>query len=580
MALLIFYYGTISFSLKFCDVNFIKILREEWRKIFLVVVISLLFIFFEVSLQQTIYIWDSLETYEPTILCEEATFTEPLQALKNLYFSINHLDYNFFLPMLMVLPMHIFGKSFLAYNFYVWIMFAIPAIFLTAAAIKNFLAEKLQTPVSCATILFLLLIIPHFEVPLLIGYANVSILLPGIIIWLMLLNLDRENFQRPRLFLIAVLSIFAVIQSRTAAYMLIGCFAGYAAYCLYLAKNFRAELKLLCKKFLFIGLTAAALISLTFFPFIKHALTYDIGTAYSAYALGQNFFGKIFNHIAGIGLILYIMFALGIAAVFFNKEVRPYFLFAVVWIAATVLLFCRVQNMGWQHFNIMLLPLSAVIVTIVAFCWETLKKFTAALILLLIVNFAQVFTGFSPVQFNWVFLPPVRNDIADLKNFVADIKEISAGRKIYFVASSGLYNATTLQKISVPETHYALPNLIWTADVDLRDGFPIEFFDAEIVIVAEPVQIHLLPENQSVVVGVAYAMLNPTNFSAHFKLIREQNFSPAENESVTFKVYEKISPFDKSDIDIAEKYFEELYPYQPKLFKNRFEQYKKEHFGE
>ena len=50
--------------------------------------------------------------------------------------------------------------------------------------------------------------------------------------------------------------------------------------------------------------------------------------------------------------------------------------------------------------------------------------------------------------------------------------------------------------------------------------------------------------------------------------------------SVTFKLYEKISPLERSDIDFAEKIFAELYPNSDELFTARFERYKCEHFGE
>ena len=39
-------------------------------------------------------------------------------------------------------------------------------------------------------------------------------------------------------------------------------------------------------------------------------------------------------------------------------------------------------------------------------------------------------------------------------------------------------------------------------------------------------------------------------------------------------------PYEESDIDLVEKFFVELYPNHPELFKNRFENYKREHFGE
>ena len=124
--------------------------------------------------------------------------------------------------------------------------------------------------------------------------------------------------------------------------------------------------------------------------------------------------------------------------------------------------------------------------------------------------------------------------------------------------------------------------MLGTADVDLRDGFPLKFFDADIVLVAEPVQTHLLPKDQAVIVKPAELMLSPSPISKHFKQIKTYTFHPESDgvSSVTFKVYEKISPFAEADIDFMERIFAELYPGQDELFKNRFEQYKREHFKE
>ena len=132
----------------------------------------------------------------------------------------------------------------------------------------------------------------------------------------------------------------------------------------------------------------------------------------------------------------------------------------------------------------------------------------------------------------------------------------------------------------LPDKDNAMPSLMNIAEVDLREGFPIHFFDADFVIVSDPLQIHLREQDQSVVVKLAEVMTNSTPISKHFKKIREYTFHPETQgvSSVTFKVYEKISPFEKSNIDYVEKIFVELYPNQDELFKNRFEAYKQEHF--
>ena len=62
--------------------------------------------------------------------------------------------------------------------------------------------------------------------------------------------------------------------------------------------------------------------------------------------------------------------------------------------------------------------------------------------------------------------------------------------------------------------------------------------------------------------------------------ISGSDFTPDDSTSATLRLYEKISPLERSDIDFAEKIFVELYPNNNELFKARFERYKHEHFGE
>lgn len=105
----------------------------------------------------------------------------------------------------------------------------------------------------------------------------------------------------------------------------------------------------------------------------------------------------------------------------------------------------------------------------------------------------------------------------------------------------------------MPDVFDAMPNLMDTADIDLRDGFPIHFFDADFVITTEPVQIHHREEDQAVVAKLS-ELVTRTPLARHSKLINETSLYPAEDIDyrVTLKVYEKISPFDKSDIDFVD----------------------------
>lgn len=582
LLLLIGYYGAIGRCLKFCKINFLDALKKDWPRIFLAAIISTGFVIFVVSSQQTIYIWDSLETWDPTVECDETVFTDPHQALKDLRGSIDHADYNKFLPMLMALPMHLFGKSFLCYTLYVWIMFGLPAIFFAAATLraclKNFGAKVL--PVS--SFMAILMLVPVFEVPVFIGYANVSILLPGAIIFAMLLSLDRAQLQIERLIWLGLLCVFAVFQARTAAYMIIGEFFGYAVYVVLLSLRQRTILRdglLLCKKFFVVGISALLMTAPLFLTFIVRSVTYDIGTAYSAYQLGLSFPSRLIDHATFLGLAMYGIFLGGAVFGLRRKKFLPLAAFLLTWAIAAAVMFCRVQLLGWQHFYIMILPFALTIAALVAIICAEKKFFGAAIIFIMAFNFLQTFspTLNLPTIFNKLYVLPVRHDIDDLKNFVAEMNRLTAGtdKKIYLLASSDLYNSSTLHAIQIPESHNALPNLFGTEDIDLRDGFPLQFFEADYVIVTEPIQTHLLPKDQSIVVKPAQWLTSPSPISRHFKLIKEYSFN-ADGSPVTFKVYEKISPLEQSDIDFAEKVFAELYPDRDDLFKNRFEQYKRQ----
>lgn len=580
------YYGLMWRALKFCRVNFLDTLKSDLLRIFIVAATGTAFVAAMISSQQIIYFWDALETYEPTLLCEETVFADPWRAILLLIWSINYTDYNNFLPMLMALPMHIFGRSFLCYAMCVWLMFGLPGIFFVAATFKHIFDGAGVKIFSCSALMAIILLLPIVEIPALVGYANISILLPGAIIFAMLLSLRRAEIQREPLILIAILCVAAVFQARTAAYLILGLFVGYAVFVVIEGFRDRAllpDLLNLTLKFFVIGVVGAAVTLPLFFPFVKHALTYDIATAYSAYAHGFDYMTRLFVHANDLGILIYALFVLGLIVGLSNGQLASHVMFCATWFFTAELLICRVQVIDLQHNYTIILPFAFALMTLIAFVIER-RKICAAIIFVLIFDFCQTFSATLniPKIFHQPFPELVRRDINDLKTLVNDLNALTAGtdKKIFILSSSPLYNAHTLTKIFLPDSYNALPSLLTTADIDLRDGFPTHLFDADYILVAEPPQLHMRAQDQSVVVKPAEWLLNPSPISRHFKLIDERTFVPDDLTSVTLKLYEKISPFERSDIDFAEKIFAELYPNNNELFKARFERYKREYFGE
>ncbi len=109
-----------------------------------------------------------------------------------------------------------------------------------------------------------------------------------------------------------------------------------------------------------------------------------------------------------------------------------------------------------------------------------------------------------------------------------------------------------------------------STNVDLRDGFATTFFNAEVVVVGDPVQYHLVPDGQKTVRILAKEILSG-------KL--KDNFSLEEeyllDNGVKAKVFLKIKPINQEQIIYLADEFGKLYPKHPALFRDRILSYLK-----
>lgn len=629
--LLLGYYKLIISCLEFCKPDFMKYLRKDWLKLLLLSILSIIFVYTEIYLSDTIYVWDATQMWAPAVISIDLLNDEPYKALKILRESINYWDYTRLIPMMIVPMMNIIGISFASYCICILIMFALPAAIILSLMIKVILEKYIDQENSLAFIMALVLMIPMYEMPILAGYANVSIMLTGSLMLFMLLNLDEKQLQLKQLTMICALMILSVFQARTGAYMVIGCLAGYAAYVIY--RNFDGfrstqPIKLLFKKYCYMCIASAGFLLIFFKHFIFHAITFDAKTVYVAYALKLSIFDRIFSHFLSIGTLLYAIFVIGIIIGLYKKAFRQYTIFALTWTIISISLFCRIQIMYWQHHYIMLIPFIVVIVFTIIFCLKKFKRVGIILSFLLSLNFLQSYSGILPtpdgafypphirndnpksgmnnseshlphihhdlsdfkIPTGCIYVPQVRHDLEDYKNLITDLRQMTKEKDelVCFMVCSGLYNnATVLQISKAPSICHDVPRLTY-ADVDVRDGFYTEFFDADVVVTATPIQFHMHPKDQQITLILNEVMENNTPISRHFELIKEYVLNPDKPSSeikigelgnITFKVYRKRTPYEKSDIDFLENLFEKSYSTYPKLFRNRFEKYKEEHFN-
>ena len=144
------------------------------------------------------------------------------------------------------------------------------------------------------------------------------------------------------------------------------------------------------------------------------------------------------------------------------------------------------------------------------------------------------------------------------------------GGSIYVLASSEILNDDIIRQASLPDQMnypYALEK---SNHVDLRDGFPMQFFTSSIVLVASPAQYHLRPQDQQVI-GVLAEEMSRESSPIRKRFVFYKSY-PLDG-GVKADLYLKQSEFDQDDILYLKQIFQDRYPNHPELFSDRFDQF-------
>jgi hypothetical protein len=291
--------------------------------------------------------------------------------------------------------------------------------------------------------------------------------------------------------------------------------------------------------------------------------TNDFASQYAAYrstdslrtALGETlgYFGGCLTLAAASGLILALA----------DPRARRLALLLVIQAGVAFATFNRTQSMGWQH-EYLLLP--ALLFFVALALVRGLEKLAVPLArgvlasgmaLALGAGFgalfwpaAETFAARAPWLFSSVrYRPLVRGDLPELGRLLRAIAaEVPPGGvpMVYVLASSTTLNDEVLRY--APLSDPALPDvgdrLLRTAHVDARDGFPAELFRAELVVLAEPTQLHLGPSFQRVVSVPAEQIRTGTGIGRSFAR-RSEEFRL--DGGVRVRLYRRVLPPGEGD---------------------------------
>jgi hypothetical protein len=247
--------------------------------------------------------------------------------------------------------------------------------------------------------------------------------------------------------------------------------------------------------------------------------------------------------------------------------------------AVIFVLFARTQDFGYQHYYL-LLP-AILICAAICLTWLAARRkriALSAIFVLLVVNFVSAFAPgelwdrrLAGLLLTGIRHPPWnRNDIPEMQRMLQVLKRTltDPADRVYVLASSRLLNSNVLglAYLSLGKDYDVSDRVLPTHDVDLNNGFPTPLLSASHVLVAEPIQYHLRPEDQRVVGIPASLILSGSGIGTAFERL------PVEfklDGDVKVYLYRKVAPLAESDVSALANVFRQYYPSHPKMYQLR-----------
>lgn len=163
--------------------------------------------------------------------------------------------------------------------------------------------------------------------------------------------------------------------------------------------------------------------------------------------------------------------------------------------------------------------------------------------------------------------PRVRGDLNEVRRLLAYLDRglEQRPRGIYVIASSELLSDTVLGFANLSlGTDYRSPNKIFgSSHIDRQHGFPRALLTADTVVVTDPVQYHLRPEDQRVIGFPAVSFLEGTDVARAYR--RSPETFELEG-GVRTLVFEQVRPIDSGEVEELSTRFRDAYPDRPDIY--------------
>jgi hypothetical protein len=163
--------------------------------------------------------------------------------------------------------------------------------------------------------------------------------------------------------------------------------------------------------------------------------------------------------------------------------------------------------------------------------------------------------------------PIQRTDLDEVRRLLGRLDELTAHRPgyIYVLGCTGTLSEQTLAFANWSlDTDFTSPRMILrSANVDRRDGFPSMLLEATYVVVPDPVQTNMRPEDQQVVVLPTMSFLQGRDIAGAFRRLPDVF---ELSDGVRVSVFEIVRPIGSQELGQLSDRLRRRYPDRPDIY--------------
>ena len=527
-----------------------------------------------------VHYWDYGAYWDYAISHVYNFFANPLGTLVNLYNSVNQSEYNYLIPCVLTFPMKLLGTNYTIYALLIFNLFVGPSFLAILGCVMKISKKmSLYKDQHMKYVFFVLISCVSVYAPVLIGYCDAFSLAFLSMAFLLFYDDYLAQFDFEKSLFLGGALLGAMLGRRYFAFAVVGFALFVMLGCLirWIRINDKKELLMsYIKNGLVVVATMAIPLLLFFREFIILSLSGNKAVAYSAYQLGDVWFNYELI-VSKFGYIYFILGFLAVIACLKYKSARIDIILTVVYIMVTTYYFFTVQSMGNHHVYTILVPILVLsMIGVIMLLRKRWRLVTGIALLLVGVNLCgtlqmiELPKVLKPYFSQLDISPIVRHDLVSLRLLTGQLRQLSdAGSRIYVLASSTTINDDIIRKSNLPDESNSVPGMFNSFHIDLRDGMPTEFFTADIVVVANPVQVHAGEENQRIISLLANEFNNQTGISSNYTAISTYSL----DYGVTVTIYQKQSEYTVEQLKYVQELFDQYYPDAKELFHDRMEAY-------